>query len=166
MESSEKDVKALMAAACREWSNLSKICYTLQKGFKRRLFADTVEYPKLSKKYWWAKSKTSVFATDRIWVTFSVVLNFLLLGWTPWMGFQNERLECFHNRQKWHGHSWACCYSNTICKCDGRNRLFLFFRLSHFKDCVAIAMCFIVALLFLFLIEVRVLLYCVVYSQC
>ena len=26
----------------------------------------------------WAKSKTSVFATDGIWVTFSVVLNFLL----------------------------------------------------------------------------------------
>ena len=42
----------------------------------------------------WAKSKTSVFATDGIWVTFSVVLNFLLLGWTPWMGFQNERLMC------------------------------------------------------------------------
>ena len=71
-----------------------------------------------------AKSKTSIFATDGIWVTFSVVLNFLLLGWTPWMGFENERPVCFHNRQKWHGHSWACCYSNTVCKCDGRNRLF------------------------------------------
>ena len=89
-----------------------------------------------------AKSKTSVFATDGIWVTFSLVLNFLLLGWTPWMGFQNERPMCFHNRQKRHGHSWACCYSNTICKCDGRNRLFHFFRPSHFKDCVAIAMWF------------------------
>ena len=31
----------------------------------------------------WAKSKTSVFVTDGIWLTFSVVLNFLLLGWTP-----------------------------------------------------------------------------------
>ena len=75
----------------------------------------------------WAKSKTSVFATDGIWVTFSVVLNFLLLGWTPWMGFQNEQLMCFHNRQKRHGHSWACSYSNTIFKCDRRNRLFHFF---------------------------------------
>ena len=45
-----------------------------------------------------AKSKTSVFAKNGIWLTFSVVLNFLLLGWTPWVGFQNERLMCFHNR--------------------------------------------------------------------
>ena len=74
-----------------------------------------------------AKSKTSVFATDGIWLTFSFVLNFQLLGWTPWVGFQNERLMCFYNRQKWNGHSWACCYSNTICKCDGRNQLFHFF---------------------------------------
>ena len=114
----------------------------------------------------WAKSKTSVFATDGIWVTFSVVLNFLLLGSTPWMSFQNERLMCFHNRQQRHGHSWTCCYSNTICKCDGRNQLFHFFHPSHFKDCVAIAMCLIVALFFPFLIEVCWLLYCVVYSLC
>ena len=113
-----------------------------------------------------AKSKTSVFATDGIWVTFSVVLNFLLLGWTPWMGFRNERLMCFHNRQKRHGHSWVCCYSNTICKCDRWNRLFHFFRPSHFKDCVAIAMCLIVALFFPFLIEVCWLLNCVVSSLC
>ena len=114
----------------------------------------------------WAKSKTSVFATDGIWLTFLVVLNFLLLGWTPWVGFQNERLMCFHNRQKRNGHSWTCCYSNTICKCDGRNRLFHFFRPSHFKDCVAIAMRLIVALFFPFLIEVCWLLYCVLYSLC
>ena len=114
----------------------------------------------------WAKSKTSVFATDGIWLTFSVVLNFLLLGWTPWVGFQNEQLMCFHNRQKRNCHSWTCCYSNTICKCDGRNRLFHFFRPSHFKDCIAIAMCLIVALFFPFLIEVYWLLYCVVYSLC
>ena len=118
------------------------------------------------KVYIWAKSKTSVFATDGIWVTFSVVLNFLLLDWTPWMGFRNERLMCFHNRQKRHGHSWACCYSNTICKCNGRNRLFHFFRPSHFKDCVAIAICLIVALCFPFLFEVCWLLYCVVYALC
>ena len=73
---------------------------------------------------------------------------------------------CFHNRQKRHGHSWVCCYSNTICKCDGRNRLFHFFRPSHFKDCVAIAMYLIVALFLAFLIEVCWLLYCVVHSQC
>ena len=41
-----------------------------------------------------------------------------------------------------------------------------FFRPSHFKDCVAIAMCLIVALFFPFLTEVYWLLYCVVYSQC
>ena len=116
--------------------------------------------------YLWAKSKTSVFAMDGIWLAFSVVLNFLLLGWTPWVGFQNERLMCFNIRQKRNGHSWTCCYSNTICKCDGRNRLFHFFRPSHFKDCVAIAMCLVVALFFPFLIEVRWLLYCVVYSLC
>ena len=75
----------------------------------------------------WVKSKTSVFATDGIWQTFSVVLNFLLIGWTPLVGFQNERLMCFHDRQKRNGHSRMCCYSNTICKCDGRNRLFHFF---------------------------------------
>ena len=73
---------------------------------------------------------------------------------------------CLHNRQQRHGHCPACCYSNTICKCDGRNRLFHFFRPSHFKDCVAIAICFIVALFFPFLIEVCLLLYCVVYSLC
>ena len=39
-------------------------------------------------------------------------------------------------------------------------------RPSHFKDCVAIAMCLIVDLLFAFLIEVFWLLYCVIYSQC
>ena len=94
------------------------------------------------------------FATGEIWVTFSVVLNFLLLGWTQWMGFQNERPMCFHNRQKRHGHSWACYYSNTICKCDGWNRLFHILRPSHFKDCVAIAMCLILALFFPFLTEV------------
>ena len=98
---------------------------------------------------------------DGIWLTFSVVLNFLLLGWTLWVDFQNERLMCFHNRQKRNGHSWTCCYSNTICKCDGRNWLFHFFRPSNFKDCVAIAMCLIVALFFPFLIEVCWLLYCV-----
>ena len=42
----------------------------------------------------------------------------------------------------------------------------IFFRPSHFKDCVAIAMCLIVTLFFPFLIEVYWLLYCVVYSQC
>ena len=42
----------------------------------------------------------------------------------------------------------------------------IFFRPSHFKDCVAIAMCLIVALFFPFLIEVCWLLYCVVYSLC
>ena len=74
---------------------------------------------------------------------------------------------CFHNRQKRHGHSWVCCYSNTIWKRDGRNRLFhFFFRPSHFKDCVAIAMCLIVALSSSFLIEVCWLLYCIVYSLC
>ena len=73
---------------------------------------------------------------------------------------------CFHNRQKWNGHSWACCYSNTIFKSNGRNRLFHFFRPSHSKDCVAIAMHLIVALFFPFLIEVCWLLYCVVYSLC
>ena len=55
---------------------------------------------------------------------------------------------------------------NTICKCDGRNRLFHFFRSSHFKDCVAIAMCLIVALFCPFLIEVCRLRYCVVYTLC
>ena len=40
----------------------------------------------------------------------------------------------------------------------------IFFRPSHFKNCVAIAMCLIVALFFPFLIEVWWLLYCVVYS--
>ena len=88
------------------------------------------------------------FATDGIWLTFSAILNFLLLGWTLWMGFQNERLRCFHNRQKQNCHSWTCCYSNTICKCDGQNRPFHFFRPLHFKDCVAIAMRLIVALFF------------------
>ena len=73
---------------------------------------------------------------------------------------------CFHARQKWQGYGWACSYSNTICKCDGRNRLFHFFRPSHFKDCVTMAMCLIVALYFPFLIEVCWLLYCVVYFQC
>ena len=73
---------------------------------------------------------------------------------------------CFHNRQKRNGHSWTCCYSNTICKCDGRNRLFHFFRQSQFKDCVAIAMRLIVALFFPFLIEVCWLFYFVVYSLC
>ena len=42
----------------------------------------------------------------------------------------------------------------------------IFFRPSHFKDCVAIAMCLIVALFFPFLIEVCWLLYCVVSSLC
>ena len=42
----------------------------------------------------------------------------------------------------------------------------IFFRPSHFKDCVAIAMCLIVALFFPFLIEVCWLLYCAVYSLC
>ena len=42
----------------------------------------------------------------------------------------------------------------------------IFFRPSHFKDCVAMAMCLIVALYFPFLIEVCWLLYCVVYFQC
>ena len=42
----------------------------------------------------------------------------------------------------------------------------IFFRPSHFKDCVTIAMCLIVALFFPFLIEVCWLLYCVVYSLC
>ena len=42
----------------------------------------------------------------------------------------------------------------------------IFFRPSHFKDCVAIAMYLIVALFFPFLIEVCWLLYCVVYSLC
>ena len=42
----------------------------------------------------------------------------------------------------------------------------IFYRLSHFKDCVAIVMCLIVALFFPFLIEVYWLLYCAVYSLC
>ena len=43
----------------------------------------------------------------------------------------------------------------------------VFFRPSHFKDCVAIVMCLIVALFFPFLNEVCWLLYCVVlYSLC
>ena len=42
----------------------------------------------------------------------------------------------------------------------------IFFRRSHFTDCVAIAMHLIVALFFPFLIEVCWLLYCVVYSLC
>ena len=42
----------------------------------------------------------------------------------------------------------------------------IFFRPSHFKDCVTIAMCLIVVLFFPFLIEVCWLLYCVVYSLC
>ena len=42
----------------------------------------------------------------------------------------------------------------------------ILFRLSHFKDCVAIAMRLIVALFFPFLNEVCWLLYCVVYSLC
>ena len=42
----------------------------------------------------------------------------------------------------------------------------IFFRPSHFKDCVAIAMCLIVALFFPFLIEVCWLIYCVVSSLC
>ena len=42
----------------------------------------------------------------------------------------------------------------------------IFSRPSHFKDCVAIAMCLIMALFFSFLIEVCWLLYCVVYSLC
>ena len=42
----------------------------------------------------------------------------------------------------------------------------IFFRPSHFKDCVAIAMRLIVALFFPFLNEVCWLLYCVVYSLC
>ena len=41
----------------------------------------------------------------------------------------------------------------------------IFFRPLHFKDCVAIAMCLIVALFFPFT-EVCWLLYCVVYSVC
>ena len=48
---------------------------------------------------------------------------------------------------------------------DGIDRS-IFFRPSHFKDCVTIAMCLIVALFFPFLIEVCWLLYCVVYSLC
>ena len=112
-----------------------------------------------------AKSKTSVFATDGIWVTFSVVLNFLLLDWTPWVGFQNERLMCFHNRQKRHGHSWACCYSNTICKCDGRNRLIHFFPSVAFLKMCCHSNVFNCGSIFSFLIEVCWLLYCVVYSQ-
>ena len=77
------------------------------------------------------------------------------------MGFRNEWLTCFHDRQKRHGHGLACCYSDTICKCDGRNRLFHFFHPSHFKD-VAIAMCLIVDQYLPFLIEVFWLLYCAV----
>ena len=42
----------------------------------------------------------------------------------------------------------------------------IFFRPSHFIDCVAIAMCLIVALFFPFLIEICWLLYCVVYCVC
>ena len=42
----------------------------------------------------------------------------------------------------------------------------IFFRPSHFKDCVAIVMRLIVALFFPFLNEVCWLLYCVVYSLC
>ena len=42
----------------------------------------------------------------------------------------------------------------------------IFFRPSHFKDCVAIAMCLIVAQFFPFLIEVCWLLYCIGYSLC
>ena len=60
---------------------------------------------------------------------------------------------CFHDRQKRHGHCLACCYSITISKCDRRNRLFHFFRLSHFKDCVAIAICLTVAQFIPFLLK-------------
>ena len=42
----------------------------------------------------------------------------------------------------------------------------IFVRPSHFKDCVAIAMCLIVALFFPFLTEVCWLVYCVIYSLC
>ena len=54
-----------------------------------------------------------------------------------------------------------------VSEMDGINSS-IFFRPSHFKDCVAIAMCLtlIVALFFPFLIEVCWLLYCVVYSLC
>ena len=48
---------------------------------------------------------------------------------------------------------------------DGITRS-IFFHPSHFKNCVAIAICLTVALFFPFLIEVCWLLYCVVYSQC
>ena len=58
---------------------------------------------------------------------------------------------CFHDRQKWHDHSWQSCYSNTICKCDRRNRLFHSFRPSHFNYCIAMVVCLIVALIFPFL---------------
>ena len=116
-----------------------------------------------------AKSKTSVFATDGIWETFSVVLNFLLLSWTPWVGFQNERLmhECAFITGK---NSMAivervAIATQFVSATDGIDWS-IFFRPSHFKDCVAIAMCLIVALFFPFLIEVCWLLYCVVYPQC
>ena len=99
--------------------------YYVQNEWSHSLLLNSVQARQ--KTSWRAKSKTSVFATDGIWLTFSVVLNFLLLGWTPWVGFQNEQLMCFHNRQKRNGHSLTCCYSNTICKCDGQNRLFHFF---------------------------------------
>ena len=49
---------------------------------------------------------------------------------------------------------------------DGIDCSIFFFRSSHFKDCVAVAMRLIVALFFPFLIEVCWLLYCVVYSLC
>ena len=48
---------------------------------------------------------------------------------------------------------------------DGNN-CSISFHPSHFKGCVAMAMCLIVALFFPILIEVRWLLYCVVYPQC
>ena len=51
-------------------------------------------------------------------------------------------------------------------KCDWRNRLFHFSRPSHFKDCVAIVMRFIVAHFFPFHIEICWLLYCVPHCRC
>ena len=83
------------------------------------------------------------------------------------MGFQSERLlTCFHERQKRHGNNWACSFSNTIVSATDRIDCSIIFRPSHFKDCVAMATCLIVALSSSFLIEVCWLFHCVVYSQC
>ena len=70
------------------------------------------------------------------------------------MGFQNERLMCFHNRQKRNGTVERVAIATQFVSATDGIDCSIFFRPSHFKDCVAIAIRFIVALFFPFLIEV------------